>query len=173
MNNVELKKVYAESLVFVRVNSYFQLAIASMLVIGGMLMSLFLVLFAEVPAIVGILVMLICTGIAVFNGWKGYVDLKGNPIVIHGEILKKELFTASESPESTREYYLHLNIDEAYSVDSEGKTTALPKLKGKHRFSASNKVWINVNEHETVEMILTPSRMVVTQLGQGNLGVER
>ncbi len=164
MNNDNLKKIYAESLGFVRVNSYLQLALASMLIVGGMLMSLFVVFSAKAPMLVGILVMLICTSIAVFNGWKGYVDLKGNPIVIHSEILKKELFTAGQEPNRSHEYYLHLNIDEAYSVDFEGKTTALFKLKGKHRFSASNKIWGKVNENEKVEMILTPSRMVVARL---------
>ncbi|WP_168130339.1 hypothetical protein [Synechococcus sp. PCC 7502] len=45
-------------------------------------MSVFVVFFAKAPAIVGILVILIFTSIAVFNGWKGYVELKGNPIMI-------------------------------------------------------------------------------------------
>ena len=164
MNNDKFKKIYAESLDFVRVNSYIQLAVASMLIVGGILMSLFVVSVAKVPAIVGILVMPICTSIAVFNGWKGYVDLKGNPIVIHAEILKKELFTAGQAPNRSHEYYLHLNIDKVYSVDFEGKITALPKLKGKYRFSASNKIWAKVNENEKVEMILTPSRMVIARL---------
>ncbi len=56
-------------------SAYLQLAIACLLFVGGTLMTLFVLLIAKVPAIAGAMVMLICTGMAAFKGWKGYTDL--------------------------------------------------------------------------------------------------
>jgi hypothetical protein len=164
MTAEQLQNVYAESRAYVRLNAYLQLAIACLLLVGGTLMTLFVLLIAKVPIIAGTMVMLICTGMAAFKGWKGYTDLKGKPIVVYAEILKKEIFTAGQAPNRTQEYYLHLDIDEAYSVDEEGKTTALLKLKGKYRFSASDRLWAKVNEGEKVEMVATQSRMLFARI---------
>jgi hypothetical protein len=164
MTAEQLKKIYAESRAYVRLSAYLQLAFACLLVVGGTLMTLFVLLIAKVPAIAGAMVMLICTGMAAFNGWKGYIDLKGNPIVVYAEIIKKEIFTAGQAPNRTQEYYLHLDIDSAYSVDEEGKTTALPKLKGKYRFSASDRLWAKVSDREKIEMVATQSRMLFARI---------
>lgn len=164
MTAEQLQKIYAESRAYVRLSAYMQIAIACLLIVGGLLMSLFVVSIAKVPAIVGLMVMAICTGIAAFNGWKGYADLKGKPIVVCAEILKKEIFTAGQPPNQTQEYYLHLDIDRAYSVDAEGKTTALLKLKGKYRFSASDRLWAKVNESEKIEMVAAQSRMLFARI---------
>ncbi|WP_055075783.1 hypothetical protein [Pseudanabaena sp. 'Roaring Creek'] len=164
MTTEQLQKIYAESRAYVQLTAYLQLAIACVLVVGGTLMTLFVLLIAKVPAIVGAILMLICTGMAAFKGWKGYTDLKGKPIVVSAEILKKEIFTAGQPPNETREYYLHLDIDEAYSIDSEGKTTALRKLKGKYRFSASDRLWAKVSEGEKIAMVATQSRMLFARI---------
>jgi len=172
MNTDELKRVYAESAVFVKLNAIFRFFIAAAFAIGGLVMALFLLLIAKVPTIVDVIVLIGCLAAGAFNAWKGYQDYKGKPTVFTAKILKKDQRMRTVNGSSVaREYYLKLDVKNAYSVDPKGNKTALPNLCGQHTFSASNVLFDKVNELEEMALVATPTHKVFAKLSDFVTGI--
>ncbi|NJL33996.1 MAG: hypothetical protein HC893_09200 [Chloroflexaceae bacterium] len=113
----------------------------------------------KVPLTITAFFLAVAIVLAFGYGLSAWRDYMGNPIVLVAEVLAKEhrQTTDNSNAEPVHQYYVKLDISEAFQLTEAGISDALPRYRGQKTLPTQERLYLNLQEHEVATLLCTPA----------------